>query len=148
MAHGGLLPEEVVIPVLEWFGDEDQAPWPRVEFSDGAEFLRDGWILPIELTNPHPRPVSGGSITVCASGSGCRVEKAFPKLASGDRHRLELQLAGENLPDGERLSVDVTIRLQGRRGSGEVSQTNQYLVERAKRLVERTSEQDEFESMF
>ncbi len=148
MAHGGLLPEEVVIPVLEWFGDEDKVPWPRLEFPDGAEFLRDGWLFSVVLTNPHARSVGGGSIILCVSGTGDRVERAFPTLASGDQHRLEFQLAGDNLPDGERLSVDVTIRLRGSRGRSEVCQTNQYLVERAKRLVERTSEQDEFESMF
>jgi len=148
LAHGGLLPEEVVIPVLEWFGDEDLVRWPNVAFPDGAECDRNRWLLPVVLTNPYSRPLRAGAIAVGVSGSGRTEERGFPQLEAGAEHRLSFQLAGGNLPDGEKLGVDVTIRIHASRGRGESSQTRQYLVGRAKRLVERTVEQDDFEAMF
>jgi hypothetical protein len=148
LAHGGLLPEEVVIPVLEWFGDEDLVTWPTVAFPDGAEFDRNRWILPVVLSNPYSRPVNAGSVFVGVAGLGRHEERAFPSLEAGIEHRLEFQLPGDDLPDGETLAVDVTIRIHAARGRGESTETRQYLVDRAKRLVERTVEQDDFEAMF
>ncbi len=148
LAHGGLLPEEVVIPVLEWFGDEDLIRWPNVAFPDGAEFDRNRWLVSIVLGNPYSRPLNAGTIAVGISGSGRPDECLFPSLEAGAEHRLSFQLAGGDLPDGEKLGVDVTIRVRAARGRGEACQTRQYLVERAKRLVERTVEQDDFEAMF
>lgn len=148
LAHGGLLPEEVVIPVLEWFGDQDLVCWPNVEFPDGAEFDRNRWLLPVVLSNPYSRSLNAGSMLVGVSGSGRGEECRFPPLDGGSEHRLEFQLSGDNLPDGEKLGVDVTIKIHASRGQGESSQTRQYLVARAKRLMERTVEQDDFEGMF
>ena len=140
LAHGGLLPEEVVIPVLEWFGDEDLVCWPNVAFPDGAEFDRNRCLLPVLLSNPYSRPLNAGSDfrrylrAVDAARSA-----VFLRWKPGAGQRLSFQLAAENLPDGEKLAVDVTIRIHAARGRGESIQTRQYLVERAKRLVELVS---------
>jgi len=52
MSHGGLLPEEVIVPIVEWFGDEHVIPWPEVTFPDGAERDFDGWVLRALSTCP------------------------------------------------------------------------------------------------
>ena len=148
LAHGGLLPEEVVIPVLEWFGEEDVVSWPSITFPDGVEFDRNQWIVRVLLSNPHARPLSAGSLVVGISGTGDGEQDSFPALKTGAEHRIELRLSGNNIPDGEKLSIDVVIRVRASQRRGESTQTNQYLVDKAKRLVERTVEQDDFEAMF
>ena len=148
LAHGGLLPEEVVIPVLEWFGDAGTVCWPNVEFPEGAQYDRTGWLVPLLLSNPHSRRLNGGTLAIGIAGSGRREECRFPALDAGGTYRLDMQMTGDNLPDGEKLCIDVTFKIHAARGQSELTQDRQYLVERAKRLMERTVEQDEFEAMF
>jgi len=47
LSHGGLLPEEVIIPVVEWFSGEPSLLWPDVAFPDGgdASHVRQSMIL-------------------------------------------------------------------------------------------------------
>ena len=40
MSHGGLLPEEVIIPAVEWFGDRAAMAWPLVSAPDGGTVRR------------------------------------------------------------------------------------------------------------
>jgi hypothetical protein len=148
LAHGGLLPEEVVIPVLEWFGDEAAVCWPSVVFPDGAWYDRRWWVVPLAISNPHSRRLNAGTVTIGVSGSGLHQQQSFPALDAGGSHRIEFRLPADNLPDGEKLCVDVTLKIRAAGGQADSQQTQQYLVERAKRLVERTEEQDAFESMF
>ncbi len=148
LAHGGLLPEEVVIPVLEWFGDQQTVRWPNILFPDGAWYERRWWVVPLEVRNLYSQRLNAGSVTAGVSGSGQRLESRFPALEAGEVHRLEFRLAGDNLPSGEQLCLDVMLKVQVVRGQQETTQTQQYLVPRAQRLVERTEEEDDFESMF
>ena len=59
-----------------------------------------------------------------------------------------MQLAGPDRPVGEKLPVEVTLRQRGAASGREAERADEYLVPRARRLVERTTEQDDFEAMF
>ena len=72
----------------------------------------------------------------------------IPRLDSGQETVVEIQLAGADLPVGEKLPVEVTLQQRSSAGGQEAERADEYLVPRARRLVERTTEQDDFEAMF
>jgi len=148
LSHGGLLPEEVIIPVVEWFGQEPSLLWPTLAFPDGAAFDRGRWLLTVKFRNPHPR--SGPSVSVQARIPGNERCSAMiiPRLDSGKETVMEMELAGPDVPVGEKLPVEITLRQRGVAGGQEAERVDEYLVPRARRLAERTVEQDEFEAMF
>jgi hypothetical protein len=118
--------------VLDWLTDRQVLDWQLLQHPKTPEPLAD-W---------------AAVVTVGVAGSGERQESGFPALEAGEVHRLEFRLAGDNLPSGEKLCLDVTLKLRAVRGQHETTQTRQYLVQRARRLAERTEEEDDFESMF
>jgi PglZ domain len=148
LSHGGLLPEEVIIPVIEWFGDEASLIWPTVVFPDGAAFDGNRWLITCGVRNPHSRPLPSGSLIAGISGSGRCTPVPLPRLESGRETVVELELQGPDLPEGEKLPVEVILRLRAGPGGQEVERADEYLVPRARRLVERTAAQDDFEEMF
>jgi hypothetical protein len=148
LSHGGLLPEEVIIPVVEWFGDEPSLIWPTLAFPEGAAFDRNRWLISIQVRNPYTRPLPAGSLSAVVSGSGRCAPVPIPRLEGGGETHVELELAGDDVPEGEKLPVEVILRLRAAPGGQEVERANEYLVPRARRLVERTVEQNDFESMF
>lgn len=148
MSHGGLLPEEVVIPVIEWFGNEGAMVWPTVAFPEGALFDRDHWVVSVLVRNAHALPVPEGTLRAAIVGGAGSPPAKFPRLMSGDEVTLEIIVPGESIPDGERLRVEVTIWARPPHSSTEREHAVEYLVPRARQFVERTADQIDFESMF
>src|SRR5262249_30991147 len=62
LSHGGLLPEEVIVPVGEWFGDQKAVPSPEVSVPAGAARDRGQWIITLHLSNHHPVPTAPGRV--------------------------------------------------------------------------------------
>ena len=148
MSHGGLLPEEVVIPAIEWFGNEGATVWPTIAFSEGALFDRGHWILSVLVRNVHAIPVSEGTLRATIVGVAASLPTKFPRLMPGGEVTLEVLVPGERIPDGERLRVEVTIRARPPHSSTEREHVLEYLVPRARQFIERTADQIDFESMF
>lgn len=147
MSHGGLLPEEVVVPIIEWFGDEAVIPWPEVTFPDGAERDFDGWVLRAMVRNNCSITISGGLLRLAITGES-GVQKELPRVEPGQQFEMVCTLKGGDLPEDQQVPVDVTLTIRYPGGAREASDTKQYLIPRHRKLVERTSEQAAFEEMF
>lgn len=148
MSHGGLLPEEVIIPALEWFGDRTAAAWPTVTFPDGALFDAGKWQLTIRLQNDRSLPVYGGTLHANVVGNDKTATRPFARIEPGLHASIDVAIPGENIPEGVALPVEVTIWQRLPRASTELDWIERYQVPRAKQLIERTVEQADFENMF
>ena len=148
LSHGGLLPEEVIIPVVEWFGNEAAMIWPAVSFPEGALFDRDRWFLTVELRNSQGLVVPTGTLQAGIVGGGISTPVTFKSLQPSQKIEFEITVAGENIPEGEKLPVEITIRTHASNSAIESEHIVEYLVPRTKQLVERTVDQEAFESMF
>jgi hypothetical protein len=148
MSHGGLLPEEVIIPVVEWFGDRAAMAWPVVTVPDGALFDRGSWRFTIRLQNGHALPVHGGTIQVQIVARDAAATNPFPRIEPGHHASVDVGIPGDNIPEGASLPIEVTIRQRSPRTGAESERVERYQVPRSKQLAERTVEQAEFENMF
>lgn len=148
LSHGGLLPEEVIIPVFEWFGEEAPVHWPKLESIGEATRDRAAWVFQIRLQNVHSVPLFGGDLIVCLAGDDSRATRQFSRLQPGQVADLKFQLKTDCLGgEGSTLRLDTatTISL-----SADRQHTIQRLIQipKTRQLSERTADQDAFESMF
>ncbi len=148
MSHGGLLPEEVIIPAVEWFGDRAAMAWPVLTVPDGALFDRGCWRLTIRLQNGQALPIYGGTIQVKIVACDAAVANPLPRIEPGHHTSVDVSIPGENIPEGASLPIEVTIRQRSPRTGTESERVEGYQVPRSKQLVERTVEQADFENMF
>jgi hypothetical protein len=148
LSHGGLLPEEVIIPLVEWFGDETFIPWPDVLFPDGVWRDRDSWVATALIRNPNPSPVLGGIIAVRFSGVEDVATAPLPRLAPGAEAPLTLSFPGPNVAEGLKVPVAVTVTVKHGKGARQDSRIIEVLLGRRLQLVEPTAEQSSFEDMF
>jgi len=146
LSHGGLLPEEVVIPVFEWFGDEIVVLWPRVDFPEGAYCDAGSITLPLELKNTHGSAISGGLLSATLLGENAKANVDWPRIEAFQSKTVEFVFNVSSIPDTDVFGVDVTLRVLV--GATREEKVTSHKVARAKRLVERTNEQDDFENMF
>ena len=148
MSHGGLLPEEVIIPAVEWFGDRAAMAWPVLTVPDGALFDRGCWRLTIRLQNGQALPIYGGTIQVKIVACDAAVDNPLPRIEPGHHTSVDVSIPGENIPEGASLPIEVTIRQRSPRTGTESERVEGCQVPRSKQLVERTVEQADFENMF
>jgi hypothetical protein len=148
MSHGGLLPEEVIIPAVEWFGDRAAMAWPVLSVPDGALFERGCWRFTARLQNAQALPIYGGTLQMKIVAHDAVVANPLPRIEPGQHCSLDISIPGENIPEGASLPIEVTIRQRLPRASTESERIERYQVPRSKQLVERTIEQADFESMF
>ncbi|MBP3955361.1 hypothetical protein J8F10_08720 [Gemmata sp. G18] len=147
LSHGGLLPEEVIVPVVEWFGDQQALPFPELSVPDGAVRDQGRWIFNLLLANNQPVPTSGGRIRVTPVGEGAGVSVSYPPLRPGTTHTLAFEVPGADLPTAQELVFEVT--LSPRSGDSPAPDVIRHMqVARARQFVERTQDQAAFEDMF
>src|SRR5262249_36927244 len=128
-------------------GDEAMIPWPEVAFEGGAERDYSGWVVRVVVRNNHAVPIYGGTLKLAVSGER-PASAELPRLEPGRACDFVKTLAGGDLPEDQQLPIDLTIALRYPGATREVSRSEQYLVPRRRKLVERTSEQAAFEEMF
>jgi hypothetical protein len=148
MSHGGLLPEEVIIPAVEWFGDRAAMAWPVLTVPDGALFDGGFWRLTVRLQNAQVLPIYNGAVQAAIAGSPAVSTSLFARIEPGQHASVEISLRGENIPEGASLPVEVTVRQRSPRADTEAQRVELLRVQRSKRLMERTVEQADFENMF
>jgi hypothetical protein len=100
------------------------------------------------VRNPHGVPIYGGSLRANVASERRQASAAIPRLAAGASASLVCTLLGPDLPEGDKVPVDVTVTIRHGEGGREDSRSKPYLIPRSKRLVERTNEQAAFEDMF
>jgi hypothetical protein len=145
LSHGGLLPEEVIVPVAEWFGDQQALPFPEVSVPAGAARDRGQWVITLHLCNIHPVHTAGGRVRVTLPGEGAGPSESYPGLKPGGLHHLSLQIPGNDIP-GNEVGFEVTLSPRGETAVPDI--VRHVHVFRAKQFVERTRDQAAFEDMF
>jgi hypothetical protein len=146
MSHGGLLPEEVVVPLVEWFGKEATIPWPRIEWLGDAYRDRGRWQFRMRLRNVHAIAAQGGEIIVHIAGTAGKSSQTFARLQPGQVVDCEIVLEADP-PDGEDLALETTT-IMAIQSEPPIRLDRGYRIRRARQLAERTGGQDDFESMF
>jgi hypothetical protein len=148
LSHGGLLPEEVIIPVAEWFGDRQALPFPDITAPAGATRDRGQWVVTLELRNNHPVPTAGGRLRVTLAGEGTGPAAAYPPLKPGASHQLPLEVPGPEPAGAQEVVLEVMLSPRGAGVPTAPDLVRHVPVSRAKQFIERTQDQDAFEGMF
>lgn len=148
LSHGGLLPEEVIIPVVEWFGDQQALPFPDVSVPAGAARDRGQWVITLHLQNNHPVPTAGGRIRVTLAGEVAGPAESYPLLKPGTAHQLPIEVPGHELPGGQEVVFEVTLSPRGSDATTVPDIVRHIHVSRSRQFVEKTSGQAAFEDMF
>lgn len=148
LSHGGLLPEEVIIPVVEWFGDQQAFPFPDISVPAGAARDRGQWVITLHLRNNHPVSTAGGRIRVTLAGGVAGPAETYPLLKSGTSHQLPIEVPGSEIPGGQEVIFEVTLSPRGSDAATAPDIVRHIHVSRSKQFVEKTREQAAFEDMF
>jgi hypothetical protein len=149
MSHGGLLPEEVIIPMVEWFGDDALIAWPKISFNKGVVLEKGYWHLEFTLTNENVTCVPEGQIKIRVSEVREYKVVKFGRIDVGHDENHQVQLPSLNLINDTDPCFDVIIQLPGNTSSGRIYEKHeQYIVPKKNQLIERTIQQDDFENMF
>ncbi len=147
LSHGGLLPEEVIVPVIEWYGEQQSLPFPDISVPEGAARDRGQWVLTLHLRNNHPVQTSAGRIRVTVAGEGTGPAQQYPSLRPGATHTLPLEVPGPDLLSNQDVVFEVTLSPRGTDVPAP-DLVRHMNVPRARQFVERTQDQASFEDMF
>ena len=148
MSHGGLLPEEAIVPFVQWFGNEETSPWPTVVFSEGAYVERNRFHFTINFKNTKSLPTLACTFRVCIAGEDEKVVKSIDSISAGKSFACSMELAVGNTVGGDTVPINVTIHGRDRKSGEMIEYSDDFLVPRKKLLVEKTNDQDDFENMF
>jgi hypothetical protein len=148
LSHGGLLPEEVIIPVAEWFGDRQTLAYPDVSVPAGAVRDRGRWLVTLELRNNQPVPTAGGRLRVTLAGEGMGPTTTYPALRLGSSHHLVLEVPGPDPMGVQEVVLEVTLSARASADAEAPDLVRHIPVRRVKQFVERTEDQAAFEDMF
>lgn len=148
MSHGGLLPEEVLVPFVEWFGEEESTLWPTVSFPEGFMCEENRLVLKIDIRNPHGLTTPEGSMILIIPSECFRKTMPLPSLAAGVSTILKIEFTTTSPPEGSELPVEVIMKSRKKTSREPVERPQRFLVQRTRLLVEKTIEQADFENMF
>lgn len=148
LSHGGLLPEEVIVPVAEWYGEQQALPFPDISVPEGAGRDRGQWVLTLHLKNNHPVQTNGGRIRVTLAGEGSGPANQYPSLRPGATHTLSIEVPGQDLLSNQDVVFEVTLSPRGTDAPAAPDLVRHMPVTRARQFVERTKDQAAFEDMF
>lgn len=147
LSHGGLLPEEVIVPVIEWYGDQQAAPFPDLTVPAGALRDRGQWVFTLHLRNNNPVQTNGGRIRVTLAGEGTGPAKQYPPLRSGASAHIPVEVSGEDVLNASEIVFEVTLSPRGT-DCAVKDLVRHVNVTRARQFIERTKDQAAFEDMF
>jgi hypothetical protein len=148
MQHGGLLPEEVIVPVVMWFTGEGYVAHPAITIVDGALRRSGAWEIALVVQNESSAPMPNVHISVSMSDGDTEWSKTVAMLAPRQKYSATVTVKGPDLPESQSLAVRVATRLMEKPGHLSEPRVLSFLVRRKSQLLERTSAQDNFESMF
>lgn len=148
MSHGGLLPEEVIVPFVEWFGNEELTPWPALRFSQSGFVDRGNFHFSVNVANPRNLPTIPCTLRISIAGEDESTTETLATILVGESRTIDLCLALRSTNDDESVPVTVTMRAKERKSGETIERIDDFLVPRKALLVEKTSEQNDFENMF
>jgi hypothetical protein len=148
MQHGGLLPEEVIVPVVTWFAGETRVLHPVIAIVDGACRRAGLWELEIEIRNTSALQIRNVFLAVSIPNVLPDWTKTIQILEPNQKVILKVNIAGPDVPECQSFAINVSTRVMTKSGVQSSPSRRQFLVTHKVQLVERTTEQDTFEEMF
>ena len=149
LSHGGLLPEEIIIPLMEWYGAREVQVWPELSILGPAVRREEAWTLKICLTNHTESRVVSGTLSARTMLSQPLQTVEYLQLDPGQERSIELRFGlPDALSDQSVLDVEFELLPSRRPETGAKSRTERRTVELEHPLIHRTKGQEEFEAMF
>lgn len=115
LQHGGLLPEEVVIPFLSWFGQEQKIHFSEIELPDKIEKENDKWKLVAHIKNTSALVINKTKISlrVIKQPSTTHV---IGNLLSGETRKVEYVLDNSfpAVAEQEELCIIINQQMDGK----------------------------------
>jgi hypothetical protein len=148
MQHGGLLPEEVIVPVLMWFTGEGYVAHPAITIVDGALRRSGTWQIALVVQNESSAPMPNVHVSVSMSDGDTEWSKVIAILEPRQKCSAMVTVKGPDLPESQSLAIRVATRVMEKPGHFSEPRVLNFLVKRKSQLLERTSGQEQFESLF
>ena len=148
MQHGGLLPEEVIVPLATWLAGDAYVVYPTVSIPGDAVRSPGTWQFDVDLRNDSGVALAGIQVAVQIPGASSEWAKTVPVLAARQHAKMAVTLKGPDVSAAEELLIRVMTRLQTRSGGLSERRDEEFHVPRKLQLMERTEGQEEFEGMF
>jgi hypothetical protein len=148
MQHGGLLPEEVIVPVVTWFGGPAPVVFPTVRALGDATRDTDGWRFEVEVVNESEVEVAPVAIRVSVLGSNATWSGKVMALHARQACTLRVAVNGACPPGSQPLRVQVEMRVAGAHEGAGARLSRVLVIPRLVQLVEPTLGQAAFEGMF
>lgn len=148
MSHGGLLPEEVIVPFIEWFGNEAVTPWPSISFCQPGHMDRGRFNFSLTVRNPRTVSTLPFTLKVGIAGEDESATEIFQAIPIGEERSIHFSLQLRSRDVDATVPITITMRAKERKTGDWIERTDDFLIPRKKLLVEKTSDQDDFESMF
>ena len=120
LAHGGLLPEEVLIPLYEWYGAEIAVQWPSLEPVGEAYCEHEAWHVRMRLRNRSPAPILGGELRVCILGGGDSSAYPFGRLSPSQVLDLSMEVPAGPPTSDQEVVLETSTAVVLRDGSRQV----------------------------
>lgn len=148
LSHGGLLPEEVIIPVVEWFGEPQAALFPDVSIKPGVIREQGQWVIMLGMKNNFQVPTAGVKIWIAVAGEIKKFAERFPKLEPNCLHEFLVKIPGPDSISNDWVNFELDICLIDSQNPNTQTKNQSIRVERAKQFTEKTTGQIDFEGMF
>ena len=113
MQHGGLLPEEVLIPLIRWFGTEQPIQFAKVFFPKKAEQIDSKWSLLLLIKNESGVNINQLKFSICLPNQ--KIETLLiSKLHAGEERSSEILLDCDFISsDEEELTIQICQTIAG-----------------------------------
>ena len=146
LSHGGLLPEEVIIPIIEWFGSDSILFFPQIKYINEAILEKNRWSIIIKIKNSSNLPVSNLEIFIFLPG-GPSSNININTMNPGEEKIEKVFVSDNNADRKESLNFEVIMILH-QQNSSDIKKNISLNIPIKKQLVITTKEQEEFEEMF
>ena len=149
LLHGGLLPEEVIIPIVEWCGAERAVRWPEVTIHPDVTYEQRTWLLKIHIYNKNSMQNYSGELLInLASDESANATITIPTLEPGHSKNCEACIRDNRENVSELQDITISLRLRDPVSNEIHTKRMSQKIKKTIQLVERTQEVDDFENMF
>jgi len=116
MQHGGLLPEEVLIPLIRWYGVETPVQFAEVSVPDKAIKVDGKWKLVVQINNRSGLQINQIQLSLALAGQSFKT-KSVPRLKADEERSLEFLLHPGALDASNLEELDLVIQQSVAKGA-------------------------------
>ena len=145
MTHGGLLPEEVIIPVIKYFS-ENLLVWPDIDIYGEGTIDIGKLSFKLQFKNPHNRRIKLKKITINLDISEEKINIPIGFVESNDTLLKDVLLNDIDNIKHETLKLNIILFQDYNNQTEEILKQIDLPIKRM--LMEKTSGENDFEDMF